>query len=60
MATLIDDVGAAAIYSYGGHVKASVDLNISFLSTAKIQVHFRLFLSITLFFVCLFLHDMAA
>ncbi|KAJ6932606.1 hypothetical protein NC651_008134 [Populus alba x Populus x berolinensis] len=37
MATLIDDVGAAAIYSYGGHIKASVDLNISFLSTAKIQ-----------------------
>ncbi|CAK7356717.1 unnamed protein product [Dovyalis caffra] len=37
MATLIDDVGAAAIYSYGGIIKASVDFNISFLSTAKIQ-----------------------
>lgn len=60
MATLIDDVGAAAIYSYGGHIKASVDLNISFLSTAKIQVHFRLYLSIILFFVYFFLHDMAA
>ncbi|KAF9685184.1 hypothetical protein SADUNF_Sadunf03G0028000 [Salix dunnii] len=37
MATLIDDVGAAAIYSYGGHIKASVDFNISFFSTAKIH-----------------------
>ncbi|XVF24954.1 hypothetical protein REPUB_Repub13aG0172100 [Reevesia pubescens] len=37
MATLIDDVGAAAIYSVADHVKASLDFNISFHSTAKIQ-----------------------
>ncbi|KAK6268061.1 hypothetical protein QUC31_012221 [Theobroma cacao] len=37
MATLIDDVGAAAIYSIADHVKASLDFNISFYSTAKIQ-----------------------
>ncbi|XVF86652.1 hypothetical protein PTKIN_Ptkin18bG0059600 [Pterospermum kingtungense] len=37
MATLIDDVGAAAIYSVADHVKASLDFNISFYSTAKIQ-----------------------
>ncbi|KAH7577485.1 hypothetical protein JRO89_XS01G0257400 [Xanthoceras sorbifolium] len=37
MATLIDDVGAAAIYSLVGYVKLSVDFNISFYSTAKIQ-----------------------
>ncbi|KAF3450727.1 hypothetical protein FNV43_RR06816 [Rhamnella rubrinervis] len=37
MATLIDDVGAAAIYSSVGHVKVSVDFNVSYFSTAKIQ-----------------------
>ncbi|GMI93790.1 hypothetical protein like AT3G16175 [Hibiscus trionum] len=37
MATLIDDVGAAAIYSVADHVKASLDFSISFHSTAKIQ-----------------------
>ncbi|OMO54052.1 Thioesterase superfamily [Corchorus capsularis] len=37
MATLIDDVGAAAIYSLVDHVKASLDFSISFYSTAKIQ-----------------------
>ncbi|OMO66681.1 Thioesterase superfamily [Corchorus olitorius] len=36
MATLIDDVGAAAIYSLVNHVKASLDFSISFYSTAKI------------------------
>ncbi|CAN1286132.1 hypothetical protein LINPERPRIM_LOCUS19212 [Linum perenne] len=35
MATLIDDVGAAAIYSMVGHVKASLDFTVSFFSTAK-------------------------
>ncbi|KDP37258.1 hypothetical protein JCGZ_06314 [Jatropha curcas] len=37
MATLIDDVGAAAIFSLSGHVKASLDFSISCYSTAKIQ-----------------------
>ncbi|KAG8491389.1 hypothetical protein CXB51_014604 [Gossypium anomalum] len=37
MATLIDDVGAAAIYSVADHVKASLDFNISFHSTARTQ-----------------------
>ncbi|KAI9180854.1 hypothetical protein LWI28_008743 [Acer negundo] len=37
MATVIDDVGAAAIYTLGGNIKLSVDFNISFYSTAKIQ-----------------------
>ncbi|XP_021298686.1 uncharacterized protein LOC110427470 isoform X3 [Herrania umbratica] len=37
MATLIDDVGAAAIYSVADHVKASLDFSISIYSTAKIQ-----------------------
>ncbi|KAK8664281.1 hypothetical protein V6N13_084078 [Hibiscus sabdariffa] len=37
MATLIDDVGAAAIYSVADHVKASLDFNISFHTTAKIH-----------------------
>ncbi|CAN0878136.1 hypothetical protein LINGRAHAP2_LOCUS12316 [Linum grandiflorum] len=35
MVTLIDDVGAAAIYSLVGHVKASLDFTVSFFSTAK-------------------------
>ncbi|KAK5824899.1 hypothetical protein GOBAR_AA02276 [Gossypium barbadense] len=37
MATLIDDVGATAIYSVADHVKASLDFNISFHSTARTQ-----------------------
>ncbi|XVE88870.1 hypothetical protein DITRI_Ditri19aG0103500 [Diplodiscus trichospermus] len=37
MATLIDVVGSAAIYSVADHVKASLDFNISFYSTVKIQ-----------------------
>ncbi|XP_030972474.1 uncharacterized protein LOC115992418 [Quercus lobata] len=37
MATLIDNVGAATIFSSIGLVKASVELNISYYSTAKIQ-----------------------
>ncbi|KAJ0051849.1 hypothetical protein Pint_01125 [Pistacia integerrima] len=37
MATLIDDVGAAAIYSFAGHIKASVDFIISFYSSVKIM-----------------------
>lgn len=35
--TLIDTVGAAAIFSSTGQLKASVDFNISYYSTAKIQ-----------------------
>ncbi|CAN1836750.1 hypothetical protein LINPERHAP1_LOCUS34873 [Linum perenne] len=35
IATLIDDVGAAAIFSMVGHVKASLDFTVSFFSTAK-------------------------
>ncbi|XP_039026065.1 uncharacterized protein LOC120159566 [Hibiscus syriacus] len=37
MATLIDDVAAAAIYSIVDHVKVSLDFSISFHSTARIQ-----------------------
>ncbi|GFZ04173.1 hypothetical protein Acr_16g0007970 [Actinidia rufa] len=37
IAVLVDDVGAAAIFSYVGHIKASVGFNVSYLSTAKIQ-----------------------
>ncbi|KAK2649173.1 hypothetical protein Ddye_016662 [Dipteronia dyeriana] len=37
MATLINSVGGAATHSFGGHVKTSVDFDISFYSTAKIQ-----------------------
>ncbi|KAK1561128.1 hypothetical protein Q3G72_034779 [Acer saccharum] len=37
MATLIDSVGGAATHSFSGHVKTSVDFNISFCSTAEIQ-----------------------
>ncbi|KAK9282564.1 hypothetical protein L1049_005485 [Liquidambar formosana] len=37
IATLVDDVGAAAIYSTVGHIKASVSFNISYYSTPKIQ-----------------------
>ncbi|KAK2971168.1 hypothetical protein RJ640_008592 [Escallonia rubra] len=37
MATLIDVVGAAAVSSFAGHIKASVDFNLSYFSTAKIH-----------------------
>ncbi|KAK1559737.1 hypothetical protein Q3G72_017845 [Acer saccharum] len=37
MATLVDTVGAATVYSFGGRIKATADFNISFYSTAKIQ-----------------------
>lgn len=37
IATLIDDVGAAAIYSDVDQAKASLEFNISFYATAKIQ-----------------------
>uniref|UniRef100_A0A7N0UZU5 Acyl-coenzyme A thioesterase 13 n=1 Tax=Kalanchoe fedtschenkoi TaxID=63787 RepID=A0A7N0UZU5_KALFE len=37
IATLADDVGAAAIYSAAGHVKPSVDFSISFYS--QVQLH---------------------
>ncbi|CAN1836752.1 hypothetical protein LINPERHAP1_LOCUS34873 [Linum perenne] len=40
IATLIDDVGAAAIFSMVGHVKASLDFTVSFFSTAKSLVNF--------------------
>ena len=44
--TLIDIVGAAAIFSSTGQLKASVDFNISYYSTAKIQVNFLIFNSV--------------
>ncbi|XVF80206.1 hypothetical protein PTKIN_Ptkin15bG0052500 [Pterospermum kingtungense] len=37
IATMIDDVGSASIYSVVDHVKASLDFNISFYATAKVQ-----------------------
>ncbi|EXB74528.1 hypothetical protein L484_026225 [Morus notabilis] len=37
IATLIDIVGAAAVYSIAGHAQASVDFTVSFFSTAKFQ-----------------------
>ncbi|KAI9181364.1 hypothetical protein LWI28_014262 [Acer negundo] len=37
VATLIDTVGATAVYSAAGYVHVSVDFTISFYSTAKIQ-----------------------
>ncbi|KAH7547260.1 uncharacterized protein LOC125419032 [Ziziphus jujuba] len=37
MATLIDDVGASAIYSSIGQMKVSVDFSVSYISTVKIQ-----------------------
>ncbi|KAK3027059.1 hypothetical protein RJ639_040891, partial [Escallonia herrerae] len=38
MATLIDVVGAAAVSSFAGSIKASVDFNLSCFSTARIHV----------------------
>ncbi|KAJ0051847.1 hypothetical protein Pint_01123 [Pistacia integerrima] len=37
IASIIDNVGAVAIYSFSGHIKASVDFTISFFSTTKVQ-----------------------
>ncbi|KAJ4957535.1 hypothetical protein NE237_024646 [Protea cynaroides] len=37
IATIIDVVGAAVISTYGGNIKVSVDFNISYFSTVKIQ-----------------------
>ncbi|XP_065868303.1 uncharacterized protein [Euphorbia lathyris] len=37
LATLIDDVGATAIYSLVGHIKVSLDFSISYFSPAKIH-----------------------
>ncbi|WCJ40803.1 Thioesterase superfamily protein [Euphorbia peplus] len=37
LATLIDDVGASAIYSLVGHIKVSLDFSISYYSPAKIH-----------------------
>ncbi|KAG2729035.1 hypothetical protein I3843_01G227000 [Carya illinoinensis] len=37
MATLIDNLGAGAIWSSVGNIKSTVNLNISYYSTAKIQ-----------------------
>ncbi|KAL5860308.1 hypothetical protein ACOSQ4_001604 [Xanthoceras sorbifolium] len=37
VATLIDVIGATAVYSLAGYVHVSVDFSISFYSTAKIQ-----------------------
>lgn len=42
IAVMVDDVGATAIYSYVGHVKASVNFDISYYSTVKIQVCFTI------------------
>jgi len=51
MATLIDDVGGAATYSVADHVKATLDLNISFYSTARIQVSFSFTMNLKLYSV---------
>ncbi|KAH0449743.1 hypothetical protein IEQ34_020435 [Dendrobium chrysotoxum] len=45
IATVIDDIGAAAIMSAVGEIKISVDFSISFFSRAKIGVRFFYFLS---------------
>ncbi|CAK9174579.1 unnamed protein product [Ilex paraguariensis] len=37
IATLIDDIGAATVISSAGNIKGTVDLSISYYSTAKIQ-----------------------
>ncbi|PPD80229.1 hypothetical protein GOBAR_DD22837 [Gossypium barbadense] len=37
IATIIDNVGGAAIYSTGHHLKVTVNFNITYYSTAKIQ-----------------------
>lgn len=41
IATLMDTVGAVAIYSVFNHVMKSMDFSISYYSTAKIQVSLR-------------------
>ncbi|XWS20261.1 hypothetical protein CRYUN_Cryun31cG0085500 [Craigia yunnanensis] len=37
IATIIDNVGGAAVYSIGDHLNVTVNFNISYYSTAKIQ-----------------------
>ncbi|KAF5726870.1 hypothetical protein HS088_TW22G00555 [Tripterygium wilfordii] len=37
IATLIDVVGAAAVFSLAGHINVSVDFSVSFYSTVKID-----------------------
>lgn len=44
MATLMDNLGAAVICSSVSHVKSTVELSISYYSTAKIQVRSLIFL----------------
>ena len=44
IATLIDNVGGAAIYTISDRVKVTVNFNISYYSTAKIQVSLFFFL----------------
>lgn len=38
IANLVDEVGWAAIHADGHHMKVSVDMSISFMSTAKVDV----------------------
>ncbi|RRT49763.1 hypothetical protein B296_00036405 [Ensete ventricosum] len=38
IANLVDEVGAAVIHSEGHHMKASVDMSISYMSAAKVDV----------------------
>ena len=38
IANLVDEVGAAAIHADGHHMKVSVDMSISYMSTAKVDV----------------------
>ncbi|XVE52070.1 hypothetical protein DITRI_Ditri02bG0091500 [Diplodiscus trichospermus] len=44
IATIIDNVGGAAVYSMGDRLNVTVNFNISYYSTAKIQVCFSFFL----------------
>ncbi|KAJ0051848.1 hypothetical protein Pint_01124 [Pistacia integerrima] len=37
IATLIDCLGGITVYSFAGNLKASLDLSVSFYSTAKLQ-----------------------
>ncbi|XP_073114797.1 uncharacterized protein [Elaeis guineensis] len=37
IANLVDEVGAAAIHADGHHMKVSVDMSISYMSTAKVD-----------------------
>ncbi|KAF8025602.1 hypothetical protein BT93_F2443 [Corymbia citriodora subsp. variegata] len=48
MATLIDDVGAATVYcaTGTGHVKATLDFSVSYLSTATLSLSLSLSLAV--------------